>query len=209
MRELANIVLEHNLILILDEAYQFLVYDKALFSPMRIPELRKHIVLCKSFSKEFAMTGWRIGYVWADKETIAKIDDVHTYFSISPSTLSIVAATIALSDPRGELAMKDFQKKFAASRQAICDRLDKLPKLFSYHKPAGAYYTFPRIVGFDMPSLEFAKKLVDETKVITIPGASSGPGGEGHVRMSFAADQTLIHAAFDRIDDFASRYHLR
>jgi aminotransferase len=208
VHELAKIVIKHNLILILDEAYEFLTYEKPLFSPLKIPELRKNIILCKSFSKEFAMTGWRIGYAFANKEIISKINDIHVYFSIGPSTPSIVAATKALSDKRGHKAMEGFKNKFAKSRNAICERLDNLPNLFSYHKPDGAYYVFPKIVGFKMTSLDFAKKLVDEAKVITIPGSTMGPSGERHLRMSFAADIKVIHQAFDRINKFAKKYKL-
>ncbi|HUW21318.1 MAG TPA: pyridoxal phosphate-dependent aminotransferase [Candidatus Bathyarchaeia archaeon] len=208
VKELVKIVLENNLILILDEAYEFLVYEKPFFSPLAVPEIRNNVILCKSFSKEFAMTGWRIGYAYANKEIISKIRDIHVYFSISPATPSIVAATVALSDPRGHQAMMEFREKFRQSRQVICNRLDRLPKLFSYHKPDGAYYVFPRFLGFEISALEFAKLLVDEAKVITIPGGSMGPTGEGHLRMSFAADKTVIHNAFDRIDAFAKKHQL-
>ena len=208
VKELAKIILDNNLILILDEAYDFLTYEKPLFSPMKIPELRNNIVLCKSFSKEYAMTGWRIGYLWANKEIVQKINDVHLYFSISPSTPSIVAATIALSDERGEKAMMQFKQKFTESRTAICERLDKLSKLFYYHRPQGAYYAFPKYLNFNLSSFDFAKLLVDEAKVITIPGSTMGPSGENHLRMSFAANSALIHKTFDRIDKFAKKHKL-
>lgn len=208
VRSLAKLILEYNLILILDEAYDFLTYEKKLFSPLSLPELRNNIIVCKSFSKEFAMTGWRIGYVYANKEIIAKINDVHTHFSISPSTPSIVAGTIALSDTRGKDATQFFIKKFTESRKTICERLDRLPKLFSYHKPDGAYYAFPKILAFKLNSFDFAKLLIDEAKVITIPGSTMGPTGENHLRMSFAANSTVIHQAFDRIDLFAKKHYL-
>jgi len=208
VNNLADLVIKHNLILVLDEAYEYLTYDKELYSPLKIPQLRDHIVLCKSFSKEYAMTGWRIGYVYANKEIVAKINDVHTYFCISPPTPSIVASTIALANPKGQEAMQYFKKKFTESRNAICERLDRLPKLFSYHKPDGAYYVFPRFLNFKMNAFDFAKLLVDEAKVITIPGSTMGPSGERHLRMSFAADPKIIHLAFDRIDEFAKKYKL-
>ena len=175
---------------------------------MRIPELRERTVLCKSFSKEFAMTGWRIGYALAHPEIIRKINDVHTYFSISPSTPSIVAGISALSDVRGKKARESFIEEFRKSREAICQRLEKLPKLFSFQKPKGAYYAFPKFLGFDLSALEFAQLLVDEARVVTIPGSSMGPSGEGHLRLSFAAPASYIHKAFDRIDDFAKNHSL-
>lgn len=208
VEDLAEIIISNNLILILDEAYDFLVYEGELYSPMRIPELRERTVLCKSFSKEFAMTGWRIGYALAQPEIIGKINDVHTYFSISPSTPSIVAGIAALSDVRGKKAQEGFIEEFRKSREAICQRLERLPKLFSFQKPKGAYYVFPKILGFDISALEFAKLLVDEAKVVTIPGTSMGPSGDGHLRLSFAAPSDYINKAFDRIDIFAKNHHL-
>jgi len=208
VRALSDVVITNNLILVLDEAYFFLTYDKKIFSPMRLPQLRDHIVLCRSFSKEYAMTGWRIGYAYAAPELIAAINSVHTYFSVCPPTPSIIAATAAMSDPRGKVSMEGFKKKFVESRIAICERLDRLPKLFSYHKPEGAYYIFAKYHGFDMNAIDFAKMLVDEVKVILIPGSGMGPSGIGHVRMSFAADASVIHRAFDRLDTFAKHHNL-
>jgi aminotransferase len=208
VKELARIVLKHNLILVLDEAYDFLVYEKELFSPLRLPSLRKNIVVCKSFSKEFAMTGWRIGYVWADKEIMAKIHDIHLHFSVNAVTPSIAAAIAALKDNRGRKATEGFIQKFTESRKAICERLDRLPKLFSYYQPEGAYYTFPKYLHFKVDSFKFAEMLVDEAKVVTIPGSSAGPRGEEHIRMSFAADKSVIHRAFDRIDKLAKKHDL-
>lgn len=209
VRKLSEIVLKNNLILLLDEAYDFLTYEKDLFSPSLIPELRNNLIVCKSFSKEFAMTGWRIGYIIANPEVITKISDVHIYFSVSPVTPSIVASIAALSDSRGEEAIDYFKKKFTESRKVICERLEKLPKLFSFLRPDGAYYVFPKIIGFDMLAIDFAKMLIDEARVITIPGDSMGPAGKNHLRMSFAADSGLINEAFDRIDKFATKHNLK
>jgi len=209
VEKLADIVLKNDLYLILDEAYQFLSYEE-FYSPLRIEELRKNTVCIKSFSKEFAMTGWRIGYVYAPSELLTKIAfSINTYLCISPATIAIHGAIAALSDPRGKQAMHEFYKEFLKSREVICQRMDRLSKLFSYIKPQGAYYLFPKIVAFEeMGAVDFCKKLVDEAKVITIPGDSSGPAGKRHVRMSFAAKSELIEKAFDRIDDFATKYDL-
>lgn len=208
VKKLSEIIINRNLMLILDEAYFFLTYGKPIFSPLRIPEMRSRTILCRSFSKEFAMTGWRIGYAYAAEELITKINSIHTYFSVAPPTPSIIAATAALSDARGEAAMEDFKKKFTESRTAICERLSRLPKLFSYQPPDGAYYAFPKYKGFDMSAMDFAKLLIDEARVITVPGGGMGPRGAGHIRMSFAAEASIIHAAFDRLDAFAQKHNL-
>lgn len=203
VRQVAALVLKHDLYLILDEAYEYLTYEMPLYSPMSILELRQRIIVSKSFSKEYAMTGWRIGYLWAPKEIIENIHNVHLYFSINPATISIVAATLVLSDPRGKEAMEQFKKEITASRGVICERLTRLPHLFSFVKPQGAFYVFPKILNNNTSSIEFAKRLVKEAGVITIPGDSMGPSGKGHLRLSFAASPGTINAAFDRIDAFA------
>jgi aminotransferase len=209
VQAVADLVLKHDLYLVLDEAYHFLSYEE-LFSPLQLPELRDHIILVKSFSKEFAMTGWRIGYVYANKEIIKKLSfNVSTYLCISPPTISMAAAQIALSDPRGNEAMKGFYQEFQKSRETICDKMSALPKLFSFHKPEGAYYLFPKLEAFpELTATEFCMKLVDEAKVITIPGDSSGPAGKRHIRMSFAAKSDLIESAFERITGFAAKNNL-
>lgn len=205
VRKLANIVVSNDLILILDEAYFSLTYDQSLFSPLLLPELKNRTILCRSFSKEFAMTGWRIGYAYANPELASKIFNVHTYFSVCPPTPSMIAATIALSDPRGRQATQEMVQKITESRTVICERLQNLPQLFSFQTPQGAFYTFPKFLGFEMSDTEFAKLLIRETGVITIGGSSMGPSGKGHLRMSFAGDASLIHKAFDRIDLFVTR----
>ncbi len=208
IQELIAIVLEHDLILLLDEAYYFLTYDKEICSPLQFKDVRNNIIVCRSFSKEYAMTGWRIGYAYAAPELIEKIHAINIFFSVCPPTISMVAATAALQDARGEAAMNAFKQKFIESRNVICKRVDRLPKLFSYHVPEGAYYIFAKYNGFDMSAMEFTKLLVDEAHVIMIPGDGMGPSGKGHVRMSFACDASIIHKAFDRIDEFAKKHNL-
>lgn len=209
VQAVADVVLKNNLYLVLDEAYHFLSYVE-LFSPLLLSELRDHIIMVKSFSKEFAMTGWRLGYVYANKEIIKKLSyNVNTYLCISPPTISIAGAITALSDPRGLIAMQDFYNEFNKSRETICEKMDSLKKLFSYIKPEGAYYLFPKIIAFpELSAVEFCMKLVDEAKVVTIPGDSSGPAGSRHLRMSFAAKSEVIENAFERIYDFAQKYNL-
>ncbi|HCM37192.1 MAG: Aromatic amino acid aminotransferase [Candidatus Gottesmanbacteria bacterium GW2011_GWB1_43_11] len=208
VQALAQIILEHKLFLVLDEAYEYLTYEQPLFSPLLIPELRERTILSKSFSKEYAMTGWRIGYVWAPSEIINKIHNVHLYFTINPATVSIVAATIVLSDPRGKKAMMQFVDQIRQSREVICQRIDGLKSLFTYTKPQGSFYLFPKILLPNSSGLDFAKRLVRETGVITVPGESMGPAGKGHLRLSFSAKPQLIDRAFDRIDVFVKKLRL-
>ncbi len=205
VEQLSRIILKHNLYLVVDEAYAYLTYDRELYSPMFIPELRQRIILSKSFSKEFAMTGWRIGYVVADPEIIRKISSIHLHFSLNPATISIVAATIVLNDPRGQGAMKEFKSEITKSREVICQRMASLSKLFAFNPPHGSFYLFPRILPPGLSALDLAKRLVDEAQVITIPGDSMGPSGKGHLRLSFSAGPQIINLAFDRLESFCQK----
>ena len=196
---LADLVIQHNLYLILDEAYSYLTFDTEFVSPMTIPELRDHIILSKSFSKEYAMTGWRIGYLWVKQPVRDKIHQVHLYFSINPATIAIAAAGIALSHPEVRKAKQEFINEIAHSREVILKRLAALSDTFSFVPPEGAFYMFPRIkTGID--SVSFAKKLIETTGVITIPGDSMGPSGKNHLRISFCVPSDIITLAFNRID---------
>lgn len=201
LEELADIVVENNIYLILDEAYSYLTYDSVFVSPMTIERLRDRIILSKSFSKEFAMTGWRIGYLWVKQPVREKIHNVHLYFSINPSTVSIVAATVALSHPEARTAMSKYREIISQSRDAIMRRMSHLRYIFQFHKPEGAFYLFPKIVD-KSDSVSFAKKLIEKTGVITIPGDSMGSSGKNHLRISFCAPPATIHTAFDRLDTY-------
>lgn len=199
VRILADIVIEHDLYLILDEAYSYLTFCSEFTSPMSIPELRNNIVLSKSFSKEYAMTGWRIGYLWVKQPVRDKIHNIHLYFSINPSTIAIVAAGIALSHPQAQEEKVRFIKEITNSRNVILKRLENFSSIFSFNEPEGAFYTFPAIkTGAD--AISFAKMLIEKAGVITIPGNGMGPSGKNHLRMSFCANSDSINKAFDRLD---------
>lgn len=201
LEELSDIVIKNNIYLILDEAYSYLTYDSPFTSPMSIERLRDRIILSKSFSKEYAMTGWRIGYLWVKQPIREKIHNVHLYFSINPATISIVAATVALSHPEARKAMLEYREIIVKSRTAIIERMSNLNHIFQFHKPQGAFYLFPKILdGTD--SITFAKKLIEKTGVITIPGDSMGPSGKNHLRISFCAPPEIIQRAFDRLDEY-------
>lgn len=210
IERLVKLALENEAILVADEAYEFIVYDdNEFFSPLMIEEARENIVLAKSFSKEYAMSGWRIGYIYANKKLAEKVNKIHAHYSIGPATIAIHAAIAALMDDRGKKAMDELKNIYRESRDVICKRLDNLPKLFSYKKPQAAFYVFARYQGFDINSFEFAKKLADEAGVVTVPGSSAGPSGEGYIRFTYSMKPNVINEAFDRLDEFAAQHNLK
>ena len=202
LRELSKIVLEHNLMFIIDEAYEYFTYDdNKHFSLASIPELGKHVITNYTFTKTYAMTGWRIGYVHADEEMMEQIKKVHIPFSICTTVASQYAAIAALKG--SQACITEFSSHYLNARNLMCERLDRLNSIFEYSKPQGAYLMFPKIIidkGKD--SITFSKDLLKNVQVSTTPGVAFGPTGEGHIRLSFCVPEDMINIAFDRMEKY-------
>ncbi len=202
LRELAGVALEHDLAVVTDEAYEYFTFDgHEHFSIGSIPEMQGRVISCYTFTKTYAMTGWRIGYLHADEELIPQITKAHIPFAICAPVVSQYAALAALKGPQECVA--EFREHYRAMRDLMCERLDRLPGVFQYAKPSGSYLMFPRILldeGQD--SAAFCKKLLREARVSTTPGAAFGPTGEGHLRLSFCVTEEEIDKAFDRMEQY-------
>jgi aminotransferase len=202
LRALAEIARENGLTVITDEAYEYFTFDgREHFSIASLPEMKGSVISCFTFTKTYAMTGWRIGYLHADAEMVEQITKAHIPFAISAPTVSQYAALGAL---RGsQECVKEFRDHYLASRNLMCERLDNIPSIFSYQKPRGAYLMFPRILPEEgRDSVSFCKTLLREARVSTTPGIAFGPNGESHLRMSFCVPEEMIHKAFDRIEAY-------
>jgi aminotransferase len=199
LRDLAALALENNLVIITDEAYEYFVYDDYRhFSLASIPEMKEHVISCYTFTKTYAMTGWRIGYLHADEYWIPQIAKAHIPFAICAPVVSQYAALAALQGPQDCVA--EFRDHYRRARDLMCERLDELGSLFSYQKPHGSYLMFPRILldeGRD--SMGFCRDLLTRGHVSTTPGVAFGTTGESHLRLSFCVSLDEINMAFDRI----------
>jgi len=202
LRELAHIALENNLMIITDEAYEYFIFDENKhFCIAAIPEMKKNVISCFTFTKTYAMTGWRVGYLHADEEVIQQIKKSHIPFAICAPVVSQYAALAALKGPQDCVA--DFKKHYLKTRDLMCERLDRLDSVFEYRKPDGSYLMFPKILleeGKD--STSFCKKLLREVKVSTTPGVAFGYTGERHLRLSFCVSEDMINKAFDRMETY-------
>lgn len=199
LRALARIALENDLFVISDETYDFLVYDgRRCFSLSTLPELRGRIIATFSFSKKYAMTGWRVGYVYASEEILDQMMKIHDAMSICAPTVSQLAALAALQGPQD--CVEQIRAALTRRRDLICARLDRLPDAFGYVKPRGAYYLMARYRFPGTDSMTFALRLLHEARVIGIPGAAFGPDGENHIRFSFGGAEEQIEEAFDRME---------
>ena len=202
LRELARLALAHDLMLITDEAYEYFVFDDHQhFSLASMPEMARHVISCFTFTKTYAMTGWRIGYLHAHEDWIPQIKKAHIPFAICAPVVSQYAGLAALRGPQA--CVDEFCKHYLATRDLMCQRLDALPDIFAYQKPGGSYLMFPRIlVEEGRDSTSFCKRLLREARVSTTPGIAFGPTGESHMRLSFCVPEETINKAFDRIERF-------
>ncbi|MDY6793937.1 MAG: pyridoxal phosphate-dependent aminotransferase [Actinomycetota bacterium] len=202
LEQVAEIALDNDLVVITDEAYEYFVYDgEEHFSMASIPEMSGNVISCYTFTKTYAMTGWRIGYLHAARELTPEINKVHIPTAICAPVVSQYAALAALKGPQD--CVDGFREHYRSARDLMCRRLDRLPGVFAYHKPGGSYLMFPRILleeGKD--STAFCKRLLREGKVSATPGIAFGPTGEGHMRLSFCVYEEEINRAFDRMEDY-------
>ncbi|NLI80262.1 MAG: pyridoxal phosphate-dependent aminotransferase [Deltaproteobacteria bacterium] len=197
LRRLVEIALRRDLFIISDETYDFLVYDGGMhFSLTSIPELRENLIATFSFSKKYAMTGWRVGYVFAAEGVLDQMMKIHDAVAICAPTVSQVAALAALSGPQE--CVWEIAAALRRRRDLTCRRLDGLRDHFCYVRPRGAYYLMARYTA-PVDSMTYALRLLREARVITIPGAAFGPTGEGHIRLSFGGTEEEIDGAFDRM----------
>jgi aminotransferase len=202
LRELADLALEHDLTIITDEAYEYFTYDgHEHFSIASIPEMRKHAVSCFTFTKTYAMTGWRVGYLHTDEELIQQITKAHIPFAICAPVVSQYGALAALQGSQD--CVMEFRDHYRSARDLMCERLEGMGLVFAYQRPHGSYLMFPRILTEDgRDSASFCKRLLKEAKVSTTPGIAFGPTGEQHLRLSFCISEQEINKAFDRMETF-------
>ncbi len=214
LMELAELAEKNNLFLISDEVYKDFIYDdKEFFSLAEVPELRKRVIRIFSFSKSFAMTGWRVGYLHSDEENVREITKVHDSLVTCAPVISQYAAMGALET--GDEQTGKFSRKYKQRRDMMCKRLKKMSDFFDFISPDSSYYVFPRIspkvvdlsdkkvtlVGDGVvDSWKFSYWLLEKIQVATVPGVAFGSNGEGHIRMSFGRKEEDINEAFDRLE---------
>jgi aminotransferase len=203
LSEVARIAEQHNLLLVSDEIYDRLVYD---FQHVCVPALgeniQKRTVLLGGFSKDYAMTGWRIGYAAGTAEIIKGLVRIHQYTIMSAPTIAQKAAIEALAN--GEPCVQEMVAEYDRRRRLIVAGLNRLG--LTTFEPRGAFYAFPKITASGMDDETFAQKLLQEEHVAVVPGNSFGAGGEGFVRCSYATAYEKIEEALRRLERFMSRH---
>jgi aspartate/methionine/tyrosine aminotransferase len=195
---LAKIAVEHDLIVISDEVYEKIIYDDAKhYCLATFPGMKERTLVVNSFSKTYAMTGLRVGYVYGPKELVSSIWLAHQYTVACVNSLAQYAALAALEGPQD--FVRDMVKELNKRRHLIYKRLNEIEG-FSCTLPKGAFYVFPSIKEFSVNSERFAEFLAKEAHVTVVPGLAFGKYGEGYVRFSYAASYQQLEEALNRIE---------
>ena len=201
--EIARIAEEHDLLIVSDEIYDRLVYG---FDHVCVPafgeNIRQRTILLGGFSKDYAMTGWRIGYAAGPMDIIKGMIRIHQYSIMSAPTTAQDAAIEALIN--GDPFVKEMVAEYDRRRKLIVAGFNRLGlKCF---EPRGAFYAFPNISASGMDDETFCQKLLEEEHVAVVPGNSFGPGGDGFVRACYATSYEKIEEALNRLEKFMNRH---
>jgi aminotransferase len=199
VREIALLAEKNDLILISDEIYDRLVYGQQhVCVPALGESIKRRTILLGGLSKDYAMTGWRIGYAAGPADLIRGLVRIHQYTIMSAPTTAQDAAIEALTN--GEPFVKEMQAEYDRRRRLLVDGLNRLG--LRTFEPRGAFYAFPDIRASGMDDDLFCQKLLEEQHVAVIPGNSFGPGGEGYARACYATEYSKIEEALSRMDKF-------
>ncbi len=198
LEALCPILIEHDILTLSDEIYSELTYGREHVSIASLPDMHERCVVVNGFSKAYAMTGWRLGYVCAPREIMQQILKLHQYGIMCASTASQFAGLEAITN--GDDDVRYMKEQYDRRRQYVVKRLNEMG--LECFEPEGAFYVFPRINGFGISSEEFCQRLLDEKHVAIVPGDAFGAGSEGFARISYAYSIDHLTIALDRIEEF-------
>lgn len=201
LQEIADVVKEHNLMVISDEIYAELSYDEKHVSIASLEGMKERTIIINGFSKAFAMTGWRLGYTVGNEEIIKAMTKVHQYAIMCAPTMCQFAAVEALKN--GDNSIEAMRDEYNYRRKVIVDGFNNMG--LTCFNPQGAFYIFPSIKSTGMDSETFCEKLLQDQKVAVVPGTAFGKCGEGFLRVSYAYSIDTINLAIERIGNFIKK----
>lgn len=206
LEEIASVIVKHDLLVITDEIYAELTYGGKHASIASLPGMKERTVYVSGFSKAFAMTGWRLGYVAAPAEIDDAMFKIHQYAMLCAPITSQYAGIEALSDgfSDGFSAVEEMRDAYDKRRRFVLSSLSEIG--LSCFEPRGAFYAFPSVKATGMNSEAFAETLLKEQKVAVVPGTAFGSFGTNNVRLSYATGMTQLKEAFERMDKFLKNH---
>ncbi len=196
LRGIADIAIDKNLIVLTDEIYEYLLFEGKHYSIGSFVGMEDRTITASGFSKTYAMTGWRVGYLAGNKKFLETITNVHTHIVICAPSISQWAALAALRGPQG--CVEEMRLKYKENRDLIVPRLNKLG--FKCFNPQGAYYVFANATQLGMNGLEVAELLIEKANVAIVPGVEFGQKWKNWVRFSFARSKKEIETALRNIE---------
>lgn len=196
--EIAEFIIDHDLILISDEIYHPLTYDEEPLSFSSIPELKERLLLLHGFSKAWAMTGWRLGFAAGPSDILSVMTKIHQYSIMCAPTTAQEAAIEALR--HGDEEVERMKKEYDSRRRYITHYFNRIG--LDCLLPKGAFYAFPSIKRSGLSSQTFAEQLLENENVAVVPGDAFGECGEGHIRCSYATSLNDLKEAIRRIERF-------
>jgi len=201
LEEMGDLAVEHDLILLLDEVYERIVYETKHFSLATHSDFKNHLITVFSLSKTYAMTGWRIGYAVSNANIIKAMGKVSMYVNACRNSFAQKAAVVALDGPQD--CVETMVREYRRRRDLIIDRLKEIDA-FSVTKPPGAFYVYPRIL-LSIESPDFVKQLIEKAKVSVMPGTTFSAKGEKYIRISYANSIENISEAMNRVERVVSQ----
>ncbi len=202
LERVGEVAKKHDLLIISDELYSRLVYHREHVCVPSIPGLREQTILVNGFSKGYAMTGWRLGYVAAPRELMAAMRKIHQYTIMSAPTMSQAAGLEAVL--HGEYYVREMMEEYDRRRELLVQGLNSLG--LDCFEPQGAFYAFPSVAKTGMDDEQFSEALLREEQVAVVPGSAFGPSGRGFVRLCYATAYEKIEQALDHMKRFMRRH---
>ncbi|MGD7053231.1 aminotransferase [Sutcliffiella horikoshii] len=200
--QVSRLVEKHDLLVLSDEIYAELSFDEKFTSFATLSGMKERTILISGFSKGFAMTGWRLGFVAGPTDIIEAMLKIHQYAMMCASTMAQYGAIEALKNGRQDIeAMK---KSYRRRRNYFVASLNEIG--LDCHNPGGAFYAFPSVKETGLSSQEFAERLLLEEKVAVVPGNVFGESGEGYVRCSYASSLEQLQEAIKRMERFVKQF---
>lgn len=202
LKKIAEVAVELDLLVLSDEVYGELLYDGVKpLSISQFPNMKERTIVVNSFSKAYAMTGWRIGYVAGPRGIIDRMTKVQEYFNSCINTPAQLAAAFALDHPE---FVEEIRSEFAERRKIAIEGFYSIDGIIP-NNPKGAFYLFPSIKNTGMDSTTFCNRLLEQAKVVCVPGNAFGECGEGYMRVSYSGDRDSITRAIERIRTFCKK----
>jgi aminotransferase len=198
LRELAKVIIKHDMILISDEVYDELTYDFEHTPFASLKGMKERTIYLNGFSKAYAMTGFRLGWAAGPAEIIAGMTKIHQYTMLCASITAQIASIEALKSGFSDIAM--MKREYLRRRNYMVEALNGIG--LSCHMPQGAFYVFPSIKSTGMKSMDFAKDLLNKKKVALVPGSAFGQELDDFIRISYASSYDNLKEAVARIDEY-------